>query len=109
MKLIEFEQGKDLNAELFTRNEKRISNLTAYFPHLIGNVEGTLHLWNGTTGKHTNDNNFDLMVKIDTEPEYTFHLRLKDFVSSKFDTLEDLKHYLSHEIIKQGTIIKEQK
>ena len=109
MKLIEYIDGKKLNAEVWTRNKKRIANLTQYNNFLVGNVEGTLHLWSEITGRHATTREFDLMVKVEAEPEFVYQVKLNNFLSSEYSSLEDLYHYISAEINSKGTIIKTEK
>jgi hypothetical protein len=112
MKLIEFEQGDGLNAEVFTRNEQRISNLRRYegtmegltVLYYLGEVNGETQIWL-SNGENVKNVQMDLMCKVESEPKYTYQIKLKDFISSEFDTLADLHHYISKEVIKQGQLI----
>jgi hypothetical protein len=105
MRLIEFKDGKDLNAEVYTRTGKTIQHFRKYYEYYMGMVEGDTHIWS-SDGVHVKFPHLDLMVKIDEpEPEYTYQIELKDFISSEFDTLADLHHYLSREVISKGKLI----
>jgi len=112
--------NRSLNAALITRNGRKVYNTTAdnEFNLLSGYVpiDDTFLLcfWDIETGycvftRHPKNVmhvhfDFDLFCQID-EPQPTgYELHYKNFVSSKFATIEDLKHYLHPDIVKKGTI-----
>ena len=112
--------NRQLNAELITRNGKKVYNTTPNneFNLLSGyvpiNDTFLLCFWDIETGlclfvKHPNNSiylhtDFDLFCTVDEPTPTGYQLHYKNFVSSTFSTIEDLKHYLHPDIVKKGTI-----
>ncbi len=112
--------NRSLNADLITRNGKKVYNTTPdnEFNLLSGYVPVDnaflLCFWDIETGycvftRHPKNVmhvhfDFDLFCQIDNPKPTGYELHYKKFVSSKFATIEDLKHYLHPDIVKKGTI-----
>ena len=112
--------NRSLNADLITRGDKKVYNITTddNFNLLSGYVPihdtFLLCFWDLTTGiclftKHPENTifmnkDFDLFCKIETPQPQFYELHYKNFVSSKFASIEDLRHYLHPDIVKKGII-----
>ena len=112
--------NRQLNADLITRHGRKVYNTTPdnEFNLLSGYVpiDDTFLLcfWDIQTGmclfvKHPSNavylhKDFDLFCEIDEPTPTGYQLHYKNFVSSTFSTIEDLKHYLHPDIVKKGTI-----
>ena len=112
--------NRSINADLITRNGRKVYTtkedhefnlLSGYVP-----FEDTFLLcfWDLETGiclfiKHPSNavylhKEFDLFCQIPKPTPKAYELHYKNFVSSQFATIEDLKHYLHPDIVKKGTI-----
>ena len=112
--------NRSLNADLITRNGRNVYSTKEdhEFNLLSGYVffDDTylLCFWDLETGiclliKHPTKTifltqDFDLFCEIDQPTPKAYELHYKNFVSSQFATIEDLKHYLHPDIVKKGTI-----
>ncbi len=113
--------NRQLNADLITRHGRKVYNtkpdnefnlLSGYVPF---DDTFLLCFWDIETGicllvKSPTESgiyfasDFDLFCEIDEPTPTGYQLHYKNFVSSTFSTIEDLKHYLHPDIVKKGTI-----